>query len=174
MAAGLTLKKENFDRLKADLNAYLDERYGEKEFLQTQAYDTELDFADINSKLIEELNLLEPFGQANPRPKFRVSGTAVQNSYLVGKQEKVHLKMQLKQSGKTVDAIHFFFKDRHQYMSGKNEFLARLEINDFNNKPQLMIESVNPVYTADDIKPYTESHFCGCGQRLCERNHSHI
>lgn len=70
-AAGVTIKKENFDEFEKRLNTYLLENCEVDDFLQ----DTEVEEV-INEKFTlqyaEELNMLEPFGVGNKKPIFAV------------------------------------------------------------------------------------------------------
>ncbi len=71
MAAGLTLKVENFDQFVALTNAYVEKNLNKVDFLPTKTYDFELDPDEITLKFIEDIDLFEPCGHMNPRPIFK-------------------------------------------------------------------------------------------------------
>ncbi len=72
MAAGLTIKKSNFNDFLTNLNAFLSKNYTSKDYISTKTYDMELDVSQINYKLIEDLDILEPCGCDNPKPIFDI------------------------------------------------------------------------------------------------------
>ena len=71
MAAGLTLKVENFDKFKELTNAYVEKNLNKSDFLPTKTYDFELDANEVNLKFVEDIDRLEPCGHMNPRPVFK-------------------------------------------------------------------------------------------------------
>ena len=71
MAAGLTLKVENYDEFVRLTNAYVAENLNKTAFLPTKSYDFELDPDEITLKLVEDIDKLEPSGHLNTRPIFK-------------------------------------------------------------------------------------------------------
>lgn len=70
MAAGLTLKVDKFDEFIRKTNAYVKEHLDKADFLPTKIYDFELDESEINIKLVEDIDRMEPCGHMNARPIF--------------------------------------------------------------------------------------------------------
>lgn len=70
MAAGLTLKVENFDEFTRLTNCYVAENLNKTDFLPTKSYDFALEPAEITLKLVEDIDKLEPCGHMNTRPIF--------------------------------------------------------------------------------------------------------
>lgn len=73
MAAGLSLKKENFEEFKERVKNFIDQNVNDKIFHSINYYDLDLCEQDINETFIKQLELLEPFGCANPKPYFKMS-----------------------------------------------------------------------------------------------------
>jgi len=71
MAAGLTLKVENFDKFKELTNNYVEKNLNKSDFLPTKTYDFEMDAGEVNLKLVEDIDRLEPCGHMNARPVFK-------------------------------------------------------------------------------------------------------
>ncbi len=69
-AVGLTVAKENISLLKESLNNLADKRLLLEDLLPVLDVDIELGLGDIDMPLARELELLEPFGTANPEPQF--------------------------------------------------------------------------------------------------------
>lgn len=73
MAAGLGIEKENVDKLREGLNQRANELLTEKDFEKTlEVEPIELTNSDI-SDVFEDMKILEPFGQQNPRPVFKIN-----------------------------------------------------------------------------------------------------
>ncbi len=72
MAAGLTIKKINFNKFLTNLNNFLATHYTPQDFLPTTYYDSCLDIDSINTRLLKDLEILEPCGCGNPKPVFNV------------------------------------------------------------------------------------------------------
>ena len=70
MAAGLSLKVDNYDEFTRLTEAYVAENLSKADFLPTKTYDFELDENEITLKFVEDLDRLEPCGHANARPIF--------------------------------------------------------------------------------------------------------
>lgn len=69
-ACGFTMKEENLELLRQNLNQSMERLLDEKPFLfdaRMQA-DLELRAQDVNLRLVEQMQLLEPFGCENPQP----------------------------------------------------------------------------------------------------------
>ncbi len=70
MAAGLTLKVENYDQFMRLTNEYVAENLNKTDFLPTKTYDFALDPDEITLQFVEDIDRLEPCGHMNPRPVF--------------------------------------------------------------------------------------------------------
>jgi single-stranded-DNA-specific exonuclease len=69
-AAGLLITKDNIDEFRKSINKLASDRLTLEDLLPSKDIDAELNFADLNEPLVKELELLEPFGMANPEPLF--------------------------------------------------------------------------------------------------------
>lgn len=81
-AAGLSLKKENLTLLRNRMNK--ESELKAEDFVKKIVIDMELPFSEINKEFIEELSLLEPFGNGNKKPVFALRGTSVSSAKVVG------------------------------------------------------------------------------------------
>jgi len=73
MAAGLTIKRENYEEFAKRVNAFAIERVNEEVFVPIRYYDADITLDEINDDFYKELELLEPYGCQNPRPRFKIS-----------------------------------------------------------------------------------------------------
>ncbi len=114
MAAGMTLKKADFEQLRQRLNA--NSKLEEKDFVERVDIDIALPFRAISKGLIEELEIMEPFGVANPKPLFAGKNFNILSARRVGKEQNI-LSMSLRDSdGVVMDAICF---DNVDYLEEK-------------------------------------------------------
>jgi single-stranded-DNA-specific exonuclease len=105
MAAGLSMPKENLDAFRRKINAVAEVR---AEDLQTVIHiDIEMPFGYISPELIRELELLEPFGNGNPKPVFAQRNVQVVSKTRIGKN-KQYLRMEVQDTaGSSITALYF-------------------------------------------------------------------
>ena len=69
--------------------------------------DMEMPFSCVTEALVEELELLEPFGKGNTKPVFAARNVRLTHPKILGKHRNV-LKMQAQdQAGTVIDALYF-------------------------------------------------------------------
>ncbi len=68
MAAGLTIKKSNFNSFLTNLNDYLEKNYTGKDYIKDTTCDLYPNIGEITPKLVSDLELLEPCGCGNTKP----------------------------------------------------------------------------------------------------------
>ncbi len=77
MAAGLTIKAKNYKNFINSLNAALKAKYTMFDLVPRDDYDYEINPDQITNKLVNDLNLLEPYGVGNEKPTFAISTNKV-------------------------------------------------------------------------------------------------
>ena len=146
MAAGLKIKTEKIDRFQKHFENTVLKMAEQKDFTPEISIDCQLDFNTISADLIDELELLEPFGTGNPEPLFRAGNIEVLSSKIVG---QTHRRLVLRQSGrkpnKTVDAIQFNIDPRAPLAESYRQIAFRVRWNRWNNKKteQIVIEELS-------------------------------
>jgi single-stranded-DNA-specific exonuclease len=93
LAAGVTLQIENISTWRRAINAYyrqLNLRGQEKYFLPTEEVVVS-SLVDLDEKLWNQLMSLEPYGNGNPEPIFRVRGVGVSSRRVMGDNSQ-HVK----------------------------------------------------------------------------------
>ena len=138
MAVGLSIDRSNFNSFKDALEKYDQEKNIDK-LNPIIEIDKEIDFRDIKCDIIEELNLLEPFGEANRRPIFAYRNLKIDSIRALS--EGKHLKLTLKDGSIIISAIGFNLGHlSREYMIGdKIDVVGTLEINSFNGKDSVQI-----------------------------------
>lgn len=140
-AAGFTVKGENIELLRENLDCYAVASLGQEILKPSLHIDVELSAADIDFDLVESLEQLQPYGTANPRPLFGSRQWQVLSWRLVGSDQK-HLKLKVRKDGKTLDPI-FFSGAEHleKLQKGRKADLAfRLKNGFFRNQKTVDLE----------------------------------
>lgn len=144
MAAGLKVKPESVSRFAAELDTAIAKMTTPDVFSPIVTIDCELDFRDISGKLLNELELLKPYGEGNPEPLFMARDVAVVSSKIVGKN---HRRMTLVQPGKSTrpfPAIHFGIDVYTQLEQRFDKMTYRIRWNHYNGlkTPQIVVENI--------------------------------
>lgn len=77
MAAGLSLKVENYQQFAEKINAFTLNYVSDDVFIPIKYYDQDIEADEINEDFIKQLSLLEPYGCENPRPKFKITASDI-------------------------------------------------------------------------------------------------
>lgn len=105
MAAGLSLKEENITAFREKLNQLC--TLSEEDLNPKVVIDVPMPVSYVNRTLIEQLELLEPFGKGNVKPLFAQKAVQVIGSRIFGKNQNV-VKMQLMDTaGNRINAVYF-------------------------------------------------------------------
>lgn len=105
MAAGLSLEEENVRRFRDTINALCD--LTEQDMQMKVSIDMQLPFSYITEELVEELELLEPFGKGNQKPLFAEKNLRVLSPRIIGKNRNV-LKCCLEDvNGNQMEGVYF-------------------------------------------------------------------
>ena len=101
--------------------------------------DEKIQLQDISIKDVEELSLLEPFGEGNRVPLFQISGLKI--SSIRALSEGKHLKLTVKENKNIVNAIGFNLGTlANEYKIGdKVDIVGNLEMNSFNGVDSIQI-----------------------------------
>lgn len=77
-AAGVTLPAENFSEFVRRFNEYLQSEYGDELVMPEIKYDMLLDKSMQTLDFVRELEMLEPTGYGNPKPRFLLQSNGLQ------------------------------------------------------------------------------------------------
>ena len=138
MAIGLSLKTENFQKFKEEFEKY-DEKCNICDIIPTVQIDEEISLKDINIKAVKELELLEPFGEANRMPIFAYKGLKIQSIRTL--TDGKHIKLTLQDNGFLIDAIGFnlgYIAEEYK-IGDRIDICGNLEINEFNGNQNIQI-----------------------------------
>ena len=105
MAAGLSLKEENVEAFRKELNRNC--RLTEADLMPKIVIDVPMPISYVSRKLTEQLSLLEPFGKGNTKPLFAQKGLRVLNLRIIGKNHNVAKMFLADPAGVKIDAVYF-------------------------------------------------------------------
>lgn len=140
-AAGLTIKKENFNTFQERFEEIAMKQLEKQELVPEVEYDIELPIDAITEKFVEILDRMEPFGPGNMMPVFRSNGFTRATRARVLKEK--HLKFTLmNSSGQYFDVIGFSLGDKmHIIESGKPfDICYCLEYNVFRGERKIQMK----------------------------------
>lgn len=156
MAAGLSLPEENLERFREEINRKC--TLTEADFIPKIKIDIAMPVGYPDAALVQELELLEPFGKGNVKPLFADKDLKVKNAAVVGRNRNV-LKLTLETVyGENVAAVYFgdvekfldYYREKYgdeqveAALCGKNnKILLQIvyypEINSYNGRETIQI-----------------------------------
>ena len=130
MAAGLSLQEDKVDELRIALNNKCE--LTDEDLTRKIMIDSSLPLEYLNLHLIEELNVLEPFGKGNSKPVFGVRDAKIKKAILLGKDKNVLKLKLLTNNNITIDAM--IFNDLENFESKIIEKYGNEELDNLYNK----------------------------------------
>lgn len=131
MAIGLSLKKENFEEFKNSIVDYVNRNMSDNN-IPTIKVDSIIQLKDISTSVINDLNLLQPYGESNSAPIFISKNVKVDKIRTLSNDK--HLKLNIKDGNIVFDAIAFNMGNRKDSVKMESgvDILHYLEVNSFN------------------------------------------
>lgn len=136
-AAGFNIKKEKLEEFVKAMTAYAEETLEHHQLQRELNIDCELDEHEINDKLINFLEQMEPYGIGNEQPKFLLRGLKTDSVRKVGKESQ-HLHFQVDGRQKRLPVIAFKLGEHEELLKnnaidlvcylGKNEWRGNTQI----------------------------------------------
>jgi single-stranded-DNA-specific exonuclease len=146
-ACGFTIKKENIDSLRVQLNKHAAQHLSGEDLIPEIRIDAIVSASSLDLQLVNELKQLEPFGQGNPKPKFLTKDLILLDQPFVMKEKHLKLKLKDKQ-GKQLEAVWWegVEKSSGQTLTRNSciELVYSLEANTWqgNTRLQLVVEDL--------------------------------
>jgi single-stranded-DNA-specific exonuclease len=141
MAVGLRIKPENFGNFKTALERSVTDVTGDLDLAVEVNIDHELRFEEISSRLIDEIEVLKPFGNGNDEPLFMARKVRVKNTHIVGER---HRRMLLAQAddtaGRSYSAIQFNVDPGQSLPETFDRIAFRLKWNRWNGRKNLQLQ----------------------------------
>jgi single-stranded-DNA-specific exonuclease len=143
-AAGLRLDHEKLPAFRDRMNQTVEENLSAEDMVPVLEIDAAVRFSDLSFDLINELALLEPYGDSNRQPVLGSKDIEIVTHKIVGGN---HLKMQLKQDNFSIDTIGFSMGNQLYDLEASSLDIAfHLGVNEWNGfkNLQLNLKAIRP------------------------------
>ena len=135
-ACGVTIANSDFEAFTECVNEYYRglRLKNQERFLEVVEDVVVENVGDLTKSLCWELSLLEPYGEGNPEPVFKLTGVEVLSAKRMGAEGK-HLRLNVKgKDGRSVKLVAFFAPDEWlEVREGERlDVLVNLRINEYN------------------------------------------
>ena len=138
MAVGLSLDKNNIEAFKEHFEEIAKEN-NVKQIVPVINIDCEITKNDLNKDTINQIQLLQPFGEKNKQPIVMYKNLKIVSIRALS--DGKHLKLSLKDENVVIDAIGFNLGNlADEYLIGdKVDIVGYLELNSFNGQESVQI-----------------------------------
>lgn len=128
-AAGLSMPKENLQEFIALMNQNLKEIPA---IVRTRMdfYDLEIEANEINPKLMRDLDLLEPFGMGNEKPKFKIKNVKLESFDIL---KEAHVRWNFSKENVKLKGISFSYIGKYNAISPKEVFTMQESKNEYSS-----------------------------------------
>jgi len=138
MAVGVTIQKSKFEDFKQEFETFL-QNSDIRDIIPIVYIDEEVSLKEINVDIVKQIQLLEPFGEANKVPLFMLRNLKIHSIRTLS--EGKHLKLTLKEDQVMIDAIGFNLGHLGDDYTIEDyvDVVGTLEINSFNGVEHMQI-----------------------------------
>jgi single-stranded-DNA-specific exonuclease len=137
-AAGISIKEENIGEFARLLDELTRDNSEDTELLSQVLIDSPCDLSEINLELIDQLELLSPFGSRNPEPLLYARDVTIHSPMIVGNN---HLKMYVRGKGASFDSIWFNMGKYLPDINGANlDIVFTPQINNWNGARDIQLK----------------------------------
>lgn len=144
-AAGLSVKPENFEKFKVQIEEIADKQLTEEDLVKRIDVDMEIPLENADWDLYDEVIKMGPYGEANPEPLFAIRKVKLKNKKRVGSDEK-HLRCEFDNCiGKLMGGIGFNLGEVSEGINKGDsvDVLASLSVNEWRGKRELQLRVVD-------------------------------
>lgn len=140
MAAGFSIEEGHVEEFRRRLNEQASLK--PEDFIPKVWIDVAMPLEYISSGLVEELKLLEPFGQGNEKPQFAQKGLRIRSVRVLGKNRNAVKLSLVTEGGLAMDGMLFTEGDRFVEELGIRKTMDVVyypDVNEYNGKRTLQI-----------------------------------
>ncbi len=145
-AAGLTIEPAKLEACRTSFERICREQLIEDDLRPAIRVDANLQLSEITGKLLEDLERLAPYGNANPIPTFASLGVSVAGGVRVVRGD--HLKFAVRQDGKMLPVIGFKMAEYESMLADRPliDIVYSLQLNTYKGTTsiQLSLRDVRP------------------------------
>lgn len=140
MAAGFTLREQDVEEFRRRLNEQANLK--PEDFVPQIWIDVPMPLEYISEQLVEELKLLEPFGQGNEKPLFAQKGLHIRDFRILGRNRNAVKLFLVTEQGLAMDGLLFTEGDRFAEELGSQRTMDVIyypDVNEYNGRKSLQI-----------------------------------
>lgn len=145
LAAGFTVREEHLEQLRERLSKIAWDQLSKFDLRPVINIDKELTLKELQSELLDYLEMLQPTGQGNPDPIFCTRNLEIRSPKVIG-ADRTHLKMTVTDGRLFLDCIAFRMGYLFNSLPKKVDVAYYFEKNVFNGRESLQLRVV-------DLKP---------------------
>ncbi len=144
-AAGLAITTTNLPILKERLEERISRDLTPFQLLQKLVIDAQIDLSEVTSKLLHDLEHLEPFGHQNPQPLFLIRSVYVLNKPTLLKEK--HVKCTIFAHGMIKPIIFFNRPELYELLQGLQDrpfhVAAHVVTNEWNGRVNVELQGID-------------------------------
>lgn len=140
MAAGFSMDECHVDEFRERLNRQ--SALKEEDFIPRIWIDVAMPLEYLSEELVQELKILEPFGQGNEKPQFAQKNLAIRSTRVLGKNRNAVKLSLVTEKGLPMDGMLFTEGDRFLKELGSQRHIDVIyypDINEYNGQKTLQI-----------------------------------
>ncbi len=140
MAAGFSMDECHVDEFRERLNRQ--STLKEEDFIPRIWIDVAMPLEYLSEELVQELKILEPFGQGNEKPQFAQKNLAIRSTRVLGKNRNAVKLSLVTEKGLPMDGMLFTEGDRFLKELGSQRHIDVIyypDINEYNGQKTLQI-----------------------------------
>ena len=148
LAAGLSVRRDMIDEFRRRINEYAYPLLSQSDSALPLMIECEVTAADLTSKGIDEMLMLEPFGLANPQPLLLLRDAAVRDIAPLSMGKHVRFRLSDNRTGSSVQAVYFGMNaDSFPFCEGdRADAVFNADVNEYmgSRSVQLFIKAMVP------------------------------
>lgn len=139
MAAGLSLEAANIERFRAGLNRAVKKQMKGQDLAQKLVIDAYLRLEEISLEMVEQLDVLAPFGPGNPAPVFAARDLTLRSAAKIGKNAE-HVQLLVADSSGTLRRVIWWQGAGSPLPEGTFDLAFRARSSSFRGTPEVTLE----------------------------------
>lgn len=145
MAAGMSMKAENFQKFKSGFNRSVIDKIGDSLLTKELPIDGFINFDIINLDFVKEIEAFAPFGAGNPAPIFASKSVVIDKLQKIGKKLE-HLKIHALDSFENLQELIWWRANIEDIPDEKVDIAYTLQSTNFQGRETVQVQIV-------EIKP---------------------
>lgn len=139
MAAGLALEASHIDRFRAGLNRAVKKQMKGQDLAQKLVIDAYLRLDEISLEMVEQLDILAPFGPGNPAPVFAARDLTLRSAAKIGKNAE-HVQLLVADREGTLRRVIWWQGAGSPLPEGTFDLAFKARSSSFRGTPEVTLE----------------------------------